>query len=354
MPYSIEQYTDLITTTLRELERNEWSDIVTDLQEHIAMPFILKKKRVEFGSGFGYQFNVRVGSNSPAANVQINQQDNPTTADMVVVGTGNYRITQTYFTVNEIEIDANRSPARIINLMEAKRVDALTSLADLMEANFWGCPSSSSDVVTPHGLGYWLTSNASAGFNGGNPSGFSDVGGINATTYPRWKNYTDTYAAVSKTDLIRKLRQAMTKTNFRPPVPYPSSVGEDYARTGYEADRFGLYTNYAVMQKTEELLEAQNDNLGNDVASKDGEVMVRKCKMKWAPFLDTQASNASKNPVYGLDWKTWKIYFMEGNYMKETEVRPYPFIHRAYAQYTDCVYDFVCKNRRRNFLVQTA
>lgn len=357
MPYALEQYVDLITTTLRELERTEWADIVVDLQEHICLPYLLKKKRVEFGSGYGYQFNVRVGTNSPAQNVLVNAVDAPTTADMFVVGTGNYRITNTYWLVNEIEIDANRSPARLVNLMQGKRVDAMTSLADKMEDNFWGKPTDSTDVLTPRGVQYWIVSNASNGFNGGIPTGFSDVAGISPTTYPRWKNYTGRYVTMNKTDGIRKIRRAMTKTNFRPPVPYPSSVGESYDKTGYEPNRFMLYSTYGTdaspgtIPTCEEILESQNDDLGNDVASRDGEVTIRRCPLRWAPWLD---ANTSTNPVYGFDWNTWMIYFLEGNYMKETDVKPYPFNHRTYCQYTDLVYDFVCKDRRKNFIVDTA
>lgn len=346
MPYSLEQYTDLITTTLRELMRNEWSDIVTDIQKHIAMPMVLKKKRVEFSSGFGYQFNARVGSNTPAAYVLLNQQDNPTTADMFVVGTGNLRIAQTYWYTNEIEVDANRSPARLVNLLQGKKVDAMTHLADVMEAAFWGAPNGSTDVINPRGVPYWLVRNTAEGFNGGIPAGFSDVGGIVPTTYPRWQNWTNQYAAVTKADFVRKVRKAMTFTDFRPPVPYPSATGQNY-EDGMTGNDWGLYSNYGVVGKLEEILEAQNDDLGNDVASKDGEVMIRRSPLVWAPYLE----NDTQNPIYGLCWRTWKVYFLEGNYFKETDVRPYPFIHRGLAQFTDCVHDYVCIDRRQNFRI---
>lgn len=345
MPYSLEQYQDLINTTLRELMRNEWSDIVTDLQNHVAMDEVLKKKRVEFSSGWGYQFNARVGSNSPAANVLLNQQDNPTTADMFVLGTGNLRITTTYWFINEIEIDANRQPARLVNLLQGKKVDAMTSLADLLEKNFWNAPNGSSDVTNPRGVPYWLTRNTTQGFNGGNPAGFTDCGGISQGTYSRWANYTDQYVTISKADFVRKVRQAMVKTVFKPPFPYPSAGDED--REGPRPNDWGLMMNYAVVQRLEELLESQNDNLGSDVASRDGMVTVRRTPVTYVAYLDTDA----QNPIYGINWNSWRIYFLEGNYMRETEVRPHPYIHRGLAQWTDLVYDFVCVNRRQNFRI---
>lgn len=349
MAYSLEQYQDIVNTGLRYLMRDTWSDVVTDLQRHVAMPEVFKKERVDFNSGWGYQFNVRVGTNSPAQNVQLNQPDNVTTSDMHVLGTGNFRITQTYWYINEVEIDANREPARLVNLLKSKKVDAMTSLADKLEANFWGKPADSNDVINPRGIQYWLVRNTTQGFNGGVPSGFTDVAGISPTTYPRWSNYTDQYVNITKADLVRRLRRAMTFTDFRPPVPYPSSTGQSYSneRGPRNANSWGLYTNYSVVSKLEEMLESQDDDLGNDVAPRDGVVMVRRAPLIWAPYLESD----TQNTFYGINWKTWKIYFMEGNYMRETEVRPFPFVHRGMAQFTDCVYDFACIDRRQNFRI---
>ena len=76
----------------------------------------------------------------------------------------------------------NRSPARLVNLLQSSRVDAMTDLAELMESNFWGAPASSSDTLKPYGVPYWIVYNATTGFNGGHPSGFSDVGSFSSTT----------------------------------------------------------------------------------------------------------------------------------------------------------------------------
>lgn len=339
MALSLEQYADLVATTLKEFQRGDWTDIVTDTQEYIALPQIIKKKRVSFGSGVGWQFEVRVGSNSPAANKLINETDDVTTADMFVYATGNYRYTTTYWSANEIELKANRTPARLVDLLKAKKYDAMLSLADKMEANWWGKPADSNDLRSPRGVKYWIVTNASEGFTGGHPSGFSDVGGISRTTYARWKNYAATYVTINKTDLVRKLRRAMTFTNFKPPVDFPDlSKG---------SPKWELFTNYAVIRPMEEILESQNDDLGNDVASKDGMVMVRRQPLKWAPYLEADTTN----PIYGINWNTWKIYFMEGEYMHDSEVMRMPNQHRQIGQFTDLVYDFACTNPRMNFVM---
>lgn len=343
MPYQGDDYTDLVTTTLRHLEKTTWADIVVDNQQHIAMPQILKKKKVEFGSGYGHQFNVRVLSNNAARNVKLNEVDNPTTADTQTTGNIPWRHTETHWALEERIISMNRSPARLVNLLQSSRVDAMTDLAELMESNFWGAPASSSDTLKPYGVPYWIVYNATTGFNGGHPSGFSDVGSISSTTYSRWKNWSANYSQVSKADLVRKWREAATKTEFRPPVDGPFSNMDS---------SYGFYTDYTVLGTLEELLEGQNDNLGNDVASRDGQTVFRRTPVVWVPYFDNNSGTVdTTNPIYGINWSVFKPCFLSGEYMKESKVSPHPLHHRTITSYTDCTYNFFCVDRRRNFVL---
>ena len=343
MPYQADDYTDLVTTTLRHLEKKTWADIVVDNQNHIAMPKILKKKAVTFGSGYGHQFNVRVFSNQAARNVKLNETDNPTTADTQKTGNVPWRHSETHWALEERIISMNRSPSQLVSLLSTSRVDAMTDLAELMESNFWGAPSSSSDTLAPYGVPYWIVKNNTTGFNGGHPSGFSDVGGLSQTTYARWANWTSQYVSVGKSDLIRKWREAATKTEFRPPVDGPfNNMGSQW----------GFYTDYTVLGTLEEVLESQNDNLGNDVASKDSAVQFRRIPVEWVPYFDNNSGTVdTTNPVYGINWSVFKPCFLSGEYLKETKVSPHPLHHRTITQYVDCTYNFFCNDRRRNFVL---
>lgn len=355
--YQADDYVDLVNTTLRHLERNTWADIVVDNQRHIALPMILRKKKVEFGSGYGHQFNARFFSNDAAKNVKLNATDNPTTADTQKTGNVPWRHSETHWALEERIISMNRKPSRLVSLLKTSRVDAMTSLAELMETNFWSKPTDSSDELQPYGVPYWIVKNSSTGFNGGNPSGFSDgAGNLSSSTYTRWKNWTAAYTQVTKQDLIRKWREAATKTDFRPPVDGPFSnvayKGSGSGKnSGYNESRSSqcmYFTTYAVLQPLEEILESQNDNLGNDVASKDGMVHFRRLPVIWVPWLD---NNDSSNPIYGINFKLFKVAFLSGEYMKETKVKPHPLHHRTIVQYTDCSYNFFCNDRRGNFVL---
>ena len=117
MAYIASDYQDLIETTLRHLDKVKWTDLVVDLQRHTAMPQLLKKNRVEFGSGHGHQFNLRVDSNNAARNVKLNEEDNPTTTDTQIRGQIDWRHSETHWAIEERIIAMNREPARLVNLL---------------------------------------------------------------------------------------------------------------------------------------------------------------------------------------------------------------------------------------------
>lgn len=357
MPYQGDDYTDLVTTTLRHLERTTWADIVVDNQRHIAMPHILQKKKVVFGSGYGYQFNVRFFSNNAARHVKLNEEDNPTTADTQKTGDIPWRHAETHWAIEERIIAMNRSPARLVQLVKTSMVDAMVSLAELMETAFWNDPSD--DGLTPFGVPYWIVKNNSNGFNGGNPTNFSaGAGNLSSSTFSRWKNWTDQYTDVTKIDLVRKWREAATKTEFRPPVqgPFNNLKYQKYTdsmNSGYNEQKSvdcGYYTTYPVLGKLEEILESQNENLGSDIAKYDGDTVFRRVPVTWVPYLD---NNDTTNPIYGINWSVFKPAFLEGEYMKATKVKPHPLHHRTIVQYTDCTYNYFCHDRRRNFVLAT-
>lgn len=335
------QLGDLVQTTLRDLGRLRFTEIATSLQDHTAMSNLLRKNRIELTSGYGIQFDVKVSQSGAAANVGLGASDDVNIVDTMTQGNADWRNTTTNYALIGQEVAMNREPSRIVNLVQSRRIDAMISLAELMESNFWGPPVALTDNLTPWGVNTWIVKNATEGFNGTVPSGYTTIGGLNPTTYPNWCNWTAQYTAPSKDDLVRKMRKAATFVNFKPPV-----TGIPTFNTG---DSYGYYSNYGVIGPMEEILESQNDNLGNDIASKDGDVIFRKVPIMWVPKLEADTTN----PVYGIQWGEFKTFILEGWWLKETAVPIYPGQHTMSAQFIDSTYNWVCKNRRRNFVIAT-
>ena len=333
-----ENIADLVADTLKDLGKPKYTDLSADLQSYTAMRELLRKNRAELQSGIGIQFNILTGTSDAARNVGINESDNVNLADGMIQASVNWRHTQTSYMMVHQLMSMNREPARIVDYVKQQRSMAMISLVKLMEQNFWKAPPAS-DGKTPYGLPYWVVKNATQGLNGTVLSGYSTVANVSPTTYAQWRNWTAPYTAVSRDDFIRKLRSAATYTDFTPPVDGIPQPG-----TG---DTYGFFTTYSVIQQLEEALESQNDNLGSDIASMDGKVVFRGTKVTWVPYLETDTTG----PFYGINWGWFKTYILSGEWLRETNIPIMPGQHNTHAQFIDMTYNFVCKNRRVNFVL---
>ncbi len=337
---------DLITTTQRDLGKMRWTEIATDLQEHVAMSQILNKEKVQFGSGQAIQWNVMTGTSGASKNVGLYEVDQVNVADVMTTATIPWRHTTTNYAIERREIAMNRSPAAIVSLVKVRRSDALIDLAGLMETNFWNDPAN--DNLTPFGVPYWAAyTSGTDGFLGGNPTNYTGgAGGLDTATFPRWNNYCFTYTSVTKTSAVREWRRAATFTGFKSPLMGLPGSMPDYNR----GNRYGYYTNYNVIGPLEEALEAQNMNLGNDIASKDGQLVFRQNPVVWVPQLE----NATGDPIYGLNWGVFYPCFLSGEYMHEEGPAKASNQHTVFQTHIDMTYNFKCTNRRLIFVGRTA
>lgn len=334
------QVGDLVQTTLRDLGKPRFTEIATNLQKHTAMRNLLKRNRVELQSGYGLQWDVMVGQTGAAANVGLYNTDTVNDVDVMTQAQADWRFSNTNYPIENRVLSMNREPARIVDFVKEKRIAAMISFAELMEANFWGPPVAFADALTPWGVNTWIVKNATQGFNGAAPSGYTVIG-LNPTTYPNWQNWTDQYTAVSQDDFVRRLRKAATFTEFEPVVDgVPTfDTGEDY----------GFYTNYGVIAPLEEVLMSQNDNMGSEIAKYDGRVHFRGVPITWIPKLEPDTTN----PIYGIQWGVFKTFVLQGWWLKETHIPIYPMQHTLSAHFMDCVYQWALRNRRVHFVIAT-
>ena len=70
---------------------------------------------------------------------------------------------------------------------------------------------------------------------------------------------------------------------------------------------------------------------------------------RWIPFLEADTTN----PFYGINWGSFKTYILEGWWLKETHVPIYPGQHTVGANFMDCTYQWITKNRRCHLVLAT-
>ncbi|GAG19481.1 unnamed protein product, partial [marine sediment metagenome] len=151
----------------------------------------------------------------------------------------------------------------------------------------------------------------------------------------RWANWSGDYEAVSKESLVRMMRKAHRNIQFRSPV--------SHAQPKLGGTKNGIYTNDTVVGLLEEILESQNMNLGNDIASKDGRTLFKGTPVTYAPYLDGDA----EGPVYMLDWTWLAIGILAGWENQLTKPYMVPSKHLVRRVDLDCTMQMVCTNLRR-------
>lgn len=346
MPTQADDILDLTTATLKELGRNKMTDLTGDLTEYVAATKILEKERAGLGQGYGKQFNVMKDDNGQATRTGLYAVENFNRKDVLTTGYAPFRHYYSNYVIDEREVKMNGGIARIVDVLLTQRLGGQISLVKLLESDFWDKPVDSTDNEKIFGIAYWIVPNASAGFNGGNPTGFAaGAGGISSTAVTRWANYTDQYTNVTKDDLIFKTRVASRRCGFTSPVNFP-----DYAK----GTRYAYYCNLDTITSLETQVEQQNENLMDDLASKDGKAMFRRNPIVYAPALDDGQRSAllPTDPFYGVDWGEMWAFYLNGEWMNETEPYKLPNQRRSVGVGIYLSFNICCTNRRKQFVIQ--
>jgi hypothetical protein len=332
---------DMLTTTQYELGKNHFSDISSSYQHLEVMGKLLKEHKLKFDSGLGISRTVMVNKANAAKHVGLFEQDTINIVDLLSKIEVPWVHATTNYAIERREISMNKNAAKIVDLMNARDIASKISLAEELENKFVATPDAGNPKA-PYGLLYWIVKNASKGFNGGVPSGFTTVGGINPTTYPTHKNYTGTYSAVSKSDLISLIREAIVRCNFTSPFNIP-----DFRKGN--GQRFRMYLNYDLLNAIELVGEQQNENLGKDIAAMDGVTTIRRFPLVWLPALDAD----NTNPIYGVDMSVFHMIVLESEYLVRSKFENRTS-HTVFETHTDISYNFVCDERRKNFVFYKA
>ena len=326
---------DMVTTTLHDLGRGRFYQIAQELAEYYVLPRLLKKGNIRIQrSGIGIKETFMNSTGGSARWVGLLEEDSVNWADLLDQITVNWcRLTDNMAWERRMLLE-NRGEARINNVIKPQRVAMMLRIADSLESGFFGAPDAT-NVKLPWGLRYWVVKNSTTGFNGGVPSGFTTVGGVSLTDSPTFKNYTFQYTNVSKADLIKKLRTAHRKTNWRSPTKAAGMISDFGMRRQ-------LYVNETTISSTEDVGEAQNENLGRDIAPMDDQIAFKRHTINYVPYLDDDTTN----PVYMLDTDTIIPVVLKGDYLRESDAARSPKQHNMFEVHVDLTINFVDVNRR--------
>lgn len=333
---------DLGVMTLRHFKRLEFVQIATDLTDYEIYPQFIKKNADTLTGGDGIKFFVLTGDNGSARQTKLFDSETAGQVDRMVEGFTPWRHTKASWMYERRQVLMNKGSAnQVLNFLQNQRIQGHLSLLDHVEDQGWASPTDSNDKLNIWGVPYWIVKNDTEGFNGGAPTGWTTVGDISPTTYTKHKNYTASYTAMSKTDGIAKIKRAMRKTGFKLPTDMK------FGGVRENAPQRRLYCNLDTIEAVELAAEAQNNQLGNDLATTADRTTIFRDAFRYVPKLDADADD----PVYGIDWDSFKVKVLEGDNLVESTPMVSPDDHNVYVVWIDLTWNMCCDLRRKNFVI---
>ena len=341
MPASDAEIQDLAISTQKNLGPVGFYQIAQEMTNYEVGGYFLDASRIEVerGTGNGFHWNVMMDSQDNTRFTKLFEGDEVLSSDVMREANAPWRHMVTDYCWDRRAMLMNSGEAVLTNLIQIGRVSALLGQVKTVENTHWSKPADSSDDRTPWGLFTWLVSSATRGFNGGNAAGFSaGPGGLDASVdrNARWRNYTDRFSAITKADLVGDMRRAHREIDFQSPVPGGFQISRKYR----------IYTGIENLEGLEALGEAQNENLGKDIASMDGQITFRGNAIVRVNRLD--AAYKSDRPVLFVNRDTIKIVVLSGNAMRESAPDKVGGAHNVMAVFIDTTYNYKMTDRRRN------
>lgn len=340
MPLTARQIDDLVTSTLDDFGKKGAIDAAQSLQFHQSARFF-KKDKVKIGQGTQLSRRIRLSLQGTSGMVGLASEDVTNIPTLLTEITVPWRHATANWCYVLQEMRMNRGAAQLVALIKEREIDGIQSMwENTMEPQTWSKPSDSSDTLNAFGIPYWVVKNATAGFNGGNPTGFSSgAGGINSTTHPHWANYTFSFNEVSDSDLFSKVATALRKCHFISPISqkdFESGVGQDFA----------CFTNEATLNAVEQRLRASNDNLNGNALMYMGQATFKRVPIHYTPKLDADTDN----PIYGLNMKKLYPVCLAGDEFERQGPSPWPYNHNVRVVYLDLTFNYLCEDRRAQFV----
>lgn len=348
------QLLDLLSSTLPDLPDNEF-EVAWDYEDYEVCNRWFRRDKIDVDGGTTIDRRVMLDDSGAARYVRLYQASQIEVNDVLKRISIPWCQLETNWSVHTLEILRNRNSAKgFIKLLMARRVDAMISLANLIEERAWSTPTNEDDDLNPYGLPYWLCLadngvDSEGGFIGktvrytDGTTGTSRAG-LSSSRYDKWRNWAGNYEAVNRT-LVKRMRLASLKTRFKSPM-----IVRDIKES--PSDNYRIYMNADTLIEFEEQAHAQNDNLGADVARYRGATLFNRIPMTHIPQLDSYtvedggSSDFEPDPIFGVNHSKFYPIVQEDYWLAESEPQTDRQQHNVFTTFVDGSHNYLCTNLR--------
>ena len=274
----------------------EWQDISLPLQEYqFASRLFDKAKKAEMG-GDQCKWKLETDYADNFQVVELYHRDSSDRKDVLTEGHMPWSMTTANYHYDLDEAVFKRGLPEIVDYISLREKGLMKSFFAGMENLMFGDGPTGplQRPMPPATLLHWITANATEGFNGAEPTGWSShgVGGISTTSYPAWKNRTFSYAVVDHDHFVKPIVRALDLCDFKPmPVGMNDIVPQSrfnweilttYSRVELLRD---LYT-WAYQRSTHEYSSIQQNLTEPDPH-----------RLKWRNFIKQCVREAVQQPL---------------------------------------------------------
>lgn len=335
MAWTASQISDLALGTLHRMPVPKFTQIAQNLTRYVIFNQWFLQHKIAVRNGKSLVEDLMVNTGNAAKVTGLYGTSAPKVEDHMTEMEAPWAHLETSWTWDRRELAMNAGPAIKFKVIEPRELGAMISLVELIENLGWEAPTvAQSDH--PYGVAFWVVKNATAGFNGALPQDHTTLAGVNLTTYPQFKNWTDTFDERTKDQMVLKMRTARTRTNFLSPLAAPPKMREKVS------SQFLIYCNNNVNQSFELIAEQQNENLGVDIYKYRGAVVFNGTPVIYVPQLDADTDN----PIYMCNHTHFKVYGLQGEWLVRTGPLTGPHQPTVKSVYIHISFQILCNNRR--------
>ena len=346
----LENIDDFTQRVLARYLRNAYVDVSLGLQKYIwGSKFFNSKKRAERGGKY-LAWKLRKANQNSGKNTGPYAVDETNRVNVLLEAHEGWSHQSFNYIYDLTEDDFSSPDETLVRRIDVDEQGLTNDAVTFMESAMWSRPSSTTaDPMPPSGIPHWVIKNATEGFTGTYNSDYGDViGNVATATVPNWRNYSGDYLQVSRDDLIEKVVNACDFCLFEAPADFPQldKGPPDWA----------FFTVHSVLATMRKILSTGNDNLGPDVARWAGAVMIRGVPVTWVPALTNSESEVydSSAPFYGINFTSFEYFFKSGWSMIKRPPKQAPNQDTVRIRMMHNIGNFVCYDRRSNFVFYVA
>ena len=314
MSFSPTQIEDLDELTLAHIDRKSWEDVSLPNYNYVMEDALGGRGgKTHTKGGKTLDFKLQYQNNGSFAvsglydTAQSERQDKMKNASAPWSKTRisyNYDIDEPVFQGDEL--------TEVIDFLEVEQHASWNDWFAGMEELMWTAPTSpTQNPMPPWGIPLWIQTTgatSTVGFNGGDPSGFTDgLCGVLTATVEGWKNCNGTFAAVDDDDFVRKVVKSMDFCNFKAP--------HNYKELNKGSPDWAMYSAaYQNLEELRSLQKSQNTDIGPDLGKYSRNPQIRGVPVVHVPEMERTGSAALRTDraVFGVNWTKMKYVFAKG------------------------------------------